>query len=187
MSGLSHAPPRLLLTGPPKVGKTTVVERLVDLLAEASVPCIGFVSREVRGDDGRRVGFKVRDLAGPETWLAHQDFDSDSRVGRFGVDVAGFERVGLLALKKGQRHMGITVIDEIARMELASPSFVAVVQEIFAGRYPVVATVHIHEHPVTDALKHRKDTDLTVVTQANRDELPGLLFRRLMDSGVVGG
>ncbi|MBV9314292.1 MAG: hypothetical protein JO100_11285 [Pseudonocardia sp.] len=45
----------------------------------------GFVTREVLGDDGRWVGFKVRDLAGPEAWLAHQDLDTDIWVGRFGL------------------------------------------------------------------------------------------------------
>lgn len=54
----------------------------MELLVDAGVPVGGFVTREVLGDDGRRVGFKVRDLAGPEAWLAHQDFDTDIRVGR---------------------------------------------------------------------------------------------------------
>lgn len=85
------------------MGKTTVVERVVKLLLNADVPVGGFVTREVLGDDGRRVGFKVRDLAGPEAWLAHQDFDTGIWVGRFGVDIAAFERVGLVALQKATR------------------------------------------------------------------------------------
>lgn len=71
------------LEGPPKVGETTVVERLVKLLVGVGVPVCGFVTREVLGDDGRRIGFKVRDLAGPEAWLAHQDLDTGVRIGRF--------------------------------------------------------------------------------------------------------
>jgi nucleoside-triphosphatase THEP1 len=65
---------RLLLEGPPKVGKTTVVERLVKLLV--GVPVGGFVTREVLGNNGWRVGFKVGNLAGPEAWLAYQGLDT---------------------------------------------------------------------------------------------------------------
>jgi nucleoside-triphosphatase len=108
------------------VGKTTVAERLVELLVDAGVPVGGFVTREALGDDGRRVGFTVRDLAGPQAWLAHQNFDTGIQVGRFGVDIVAFERVGLVALEKAtwlaRDHAGIVVIDEIARMELAFTS-----------------------------------------------------------------
>jgi nucleoside-triphosphatase len=109
---------RLLLEGPPKAGKTTIIERLVKLLVGAGVLVGGFVTREVLGEDGRRVGFKVRDLEGPEAWLAHQDLDTGIRVGRFGVDLAAFEQVGLAALEKATRlaqdQGGVAIIDEIA-------------------------------------------------------------------------
>jgi nucleoside-triphosphatase THEP1 len=75
----------------------------VELLVDAGVTVGGFVTHEVLGDDGRRVGFTVRDLAGPRAWLAHQDFDTGIRVGRFGVDIAAFEHVGLVALEKATR------------------------------------------------------------------------------------
>jgi nucleoside-triphosphatase len=184
-------PVRLLLEGLPKAGKTTVVERLVELLVNAGVPVGGFVTREVLGDEGRRVGFKVRDLAGPEAWLAHQDFDTGIRVGRFGVDIAAFEQVGLAALEKAMRlardQVGIVVIDEIARMELASPSFVQIIEAMFASSLAVVATVHVHEHPVTDALKRRREIELITVAAANRDGLPAQLFHQLTDSTTQGG
>ncbi|MGH3825874.1 MAG: nucleoside-triphosphatase [Pseudonocardiaceae bacterium] len=175
-SSIALHPVRLLLEGLPKVGKTTVVERLVELLVDADVPVGGFITREVLGDDGRRVGFTVRDLAGPEAWLAHQDFDTGIRVGRFGVDIAEFEQVGLVALEREKlllrNRVGVVIIDEIASMELASPGFGQTIEEIFAGPLTVVATVHVHEYPVTDALKRRHDIELITVTETNRDGLP---------------
>jgi nucleoside-triphosphatase len=145
---------RVLLEGQPKVGKTTTVERLVKLLVGAGVPVGGFVTREVLGGDGRRIGFKVRDLAGPEAWLAHQDFDTGIRVGRFGVDKAAFEQIGLVALERAARlardRDGVAIIDEIARMELASAGFVQSIEAIFAHPAAAVATIHAREHPVTD-------------------------------------
>lgn len=182
---------RLLLEGPPKVGKTTVVERLVKLLVGAGVPVGGFVTREVLGDDGRRVGFKVRDLAGPEAWLAHQDLNTGIWVGRFGVDIVAFEQVGLVALEKATRlareQGGVAIIDEIARMELASAGFAQSIVEIFAYSAAVVATVHVNRHPVTDALKCRNEIELITVAEANRDALPVQLFHQLTGSAPHGG
>lgn len=172
------------------MGKTTVVEQLVELLVDAGVPVGGFVTREVLGDDGRRVGFTVRDLAGPRAWLAHQDFDTGLRVGRFGVDTVAFEHVGLVALEEATRiardQAGIVVIDEIARMELTSPRFAHAIEAMFAGSLSVVATVHVHEHPVTDVLKRRPGIELITVTEANRDALPAQLSHQLTGSAPQG-
>jgi nucleoside-triphosphatase THEP1 len=78
------------------------------------------------------VGFTVRDLAGPEAWLAHQDFGTGIRVGRFGVDVTAFDRAGLVALGKVTRnardHVAVVVIDEIGCTELASPGFAQAIE-----------------------------------------------------------
>ncbi|HET9257133.1 MAG TPA: nucleoside-triphosphatase [Pseudonocardiaceae bacterium] len=183
-------PFRLLLEGPPKVGKTTVVEQLVKLLAGAGVPVGGFVTREVVGSDGRRIGFKVHDLAGPEAWIAHQDFDTGIRVGRFGVDKVAFEQVALVALQRAARlardQDGVAIIDEIARMELTSADFTQSIETIFARPAAVVATVHVSEHPVTDALKRRSDIELITVTEVNRDDLPSQLFHQLASPATHG-
>jgi nucleoside-triphosphatase len=116
--------------------------------------------------------------------LAHKDSDSPVRVGRYGVDVAAFERVGLAALglaalgRAAEQH-GVVVIDEIARMELASPAFADAVRQIMDGGSPVVATVQEHHHPFTDALKRRPDVELFHLTADNRDAAPGQLLTRL--------
>ncbi|MGH3904371.1 MAG: NTPase [Pseudonocardiaceae bacterium] len=172
---------RLLLEGPPKVGKTVAIQRLVALLQEYGVVVGGFITHEER-EHGRRVGFVVRDLAGQESILAHQDFQSDVRVGRFGVDVLAFERVALPALHRAQHDGGIVIIDELGRMELASVPFVETVGALLAGSSPVVATVHVYEHPITDALKQRADVQRVAVTKANRDGLPAQLLRQLIRS-----
>ena len=179
-------PLRLLLEGPPKIGKTTAMRRLVELLREHGAAVSGFVTDEIRERD-RRVGFVVRDVAGPEAVLAHQDFQTGVQVGRFGVDVPAFERVALPALRCAREAGGAVIIDELGRMELASSRFVEAVDTLLAGSMPVVATVHVYDHPVTDALKRRADVQRIAVTEANRDELPAQLFRQLTGSAGRDG
>ncbi|MGH8886485.1 MAG: nucleoside-triphosphatase [Egibacteraceae bacterium] len=77
---------RILLEGPPGVGKRTVVRRLVALLQEAGVPVEGFMTQELRGH-GRRVGFVLKEIGGPEAVIAHVDWTSGPVVGRYHVDV----------------------------------------------------------------------------------------------------
>jgi nucleoside-triphosphatase len=102
------------------------------------------------------------------------------QVGRFGVDVAAFERVALPALAWAVESGGIVIVDEIARMELASADFVNLLHKIMEQAVPIVATVHIHDHPVSDALLRRVDVEVVQVTEDNRDELPAWLLARLL-------
>jgi nucleoside-triphosphatase len=173
--------PKLLLQGLPKVGKTTVVERLVERLQGEDMPAAGFLTRELH-EQGRRVGFAVRSLRGPEAVIAHQDWVTGVQVGRFRVDVAAFERVALPALTAAlEGDAVVVIIDEIARMELASAAFVDLLGQVMDRPAPVVATVHVHPHPVTDALLRRPDVQVIEVNSANRDELPERLLARLVN------
>jgi hypothetical protein len=88
-------PPRLLLTGPPRVGKSTAIGRLVRLLQERRLPVGGFVTDE-RREYGKRAGFVIRDLTGPETVLAYQDYAAGVRaeaVAQTGARLAVHPRV----------------------------------------------------------------------------------------------
>jgi nucleoside-triphosphatase len=88
--------PRLLLEGRPGIGKTTVARRLLQLLQEAGVPAGGFTTAELR-TGGRREGFLVEAASGAHALLAHVDLPGPPRVGRYGVDLAAFDRVALPA------------------------------------------------------------------------------------------
>ncbi|HXF74215.1 MAG TPA: NTPase, partial [Actinomycetota bacterium] len=173
-------PPRILLRGRPGVGKTTVVVRLAERLRAAGVPVAGFLTREVRAGAARR-GFLVESLDGRKAVLADVGIPGPVRVGRYGVDVGALERVALPALL-GAPADAVVLVDELGKMELASERFRAAVGDLLERPLPVVATVHVHRHPFTDALLARADVDVVEVTPANRDRLPGELAARLRPS-----
>jgi nucleoside-triphosphatase len=156
-----------------------VVRRLIDRVADEGVSVGGFFTQEVR-KDGRRVGFEVEDLAGNRAVLAAAGLSSDVRVGKYGVDIDAFERIALPALRRGQNEL--VVIDELGKMELASAAFTRAVQELFERDGAIVATVHLFRHPITDALKARRDVDLIRIVARERDELPARLVERLRAS-----
>jgi nucleoside-triphosphatase len=138
----------VLLEGRPGVGKTTVAARLAALLQECNAVVCGFVTHELR-EGGRRVGFELETLEGRRAILAHVDLRGPARVGKYGVDVAAFERLALPTLAKPPKK-GIVVIDELGKMELASESFCQAVPRLFDEPVEVVATVHAFRHPFTD-------------------------------------
>jgi nucleoside-triphosphatase len=169
---------KILLEGRPAAGKTTVVRRLAELLRDAGVVLGGFVTDELR-EGRRRVGFSVETFDGNRTVLAHVDFDGLLRVGKYGVDVAAFERVALPALARAAES-DVLLIDELGKMELASDAFRAAVDDCFGRAAAIVATVQLARHPLTDKLKSRSDVETIRVTTANRGELPAQLAERIL-------
>ena len=164
---------KILLTGRPGVGKTTVVRKLV----ASGIPLAGgFLTDEIR--EGRqRVGFRVRDLySGKEGILAHVRQHGPPSVGKYGVDVECFERIGVAALRQAMDRQGCVVTDEVGKMELCSTAFQEAVAAIVDSDHPLLATIAMCRHPFLDALRARKDVTITEVTRSNRDVLPGQLI-----------
>jgi nucleoside-triphosphatase len=57
------------------------------------------------------------------------------------------------------------VVDELGKMELASAAFRDAMSDLLDRDVVVVATVHVHRHPFTDALKRRSDLRVIRVTE----------------------
>lgn len=172
-------PTRILLEGRPGVGKTTAVRRLAALVHGRDIT--GFTTEEIR-QGGARVGFALETAAGDRAVLAHADFPGPPNVGRYGVDLGALDRLALPALTAAAADPApgqLVLIDELGRMELASASFREAVRSVFEAGIDVVATVHAHSDPFTDALKRRAGIELIVVTRANRHALPEELAARL--------
>jgi nucleoside-triphosphatase len=146
----------------------------VTLLRRAGVPAGGFTTAELR-TAGRREGFLVEATSGARARLAHVDLPGPPRVGRYGVDLAAFERVALPALH-APRTGGVVVVDELGKMELASAAFRDAVTQLLERDVAVVATVHQAHDRFTEALRRRPDIRVVRVTEATRDALPEQLI-----------
>lgn len=165
----------LILTGAPGVGKTTIVKQVI---AELGDRAGGFYTEEIQGPGGRK-GFRVITLDGRQATLAHVDVRSRSKVGRYGVDVAAFERVGVAALRQAIESSEIVVLDEIGKMELFSSQFKSAVFKAMDCGKPVIATAVRAADPRVDALKQMPGVQTIEVTKQNRDGMAARVLKWL--------
>ncbi|KUK41574.1 MAG: Nucleoside-triphosphatase [Clostridia bacterium 62_21] len=176
IGGFDMATMNFLLTGRPGVGKTTVIIRLAALLGGKAV---GFYTAELRAGE-RRVGFEVATLGGKRAVLAHVDFASGVRVGKYGVRPESLAAaLGEVSAALADRVDKYILIDEIGKMELLSDAFRHLVWQALESPFPVVATILAGPNPFADAVRRRRDVRLIKVTPANRDNLPYELQREL--------
>lgn len=157
-----------LLTGRPGVGKTTCLRQVLELL---EVPAGGFFTEEIR-ERGKRMGFALLTLNGRRATLAHTDRSRGPRVGKYRVNLDALERVGVPAISDAIRAGRLVVIDEIGKMELASPAFRQAVEEALQGPTTVLGTILAVSHPWADRIKAHATVQLIEVTLTNRESLP---------------
>jgi nucleoside-triphosphatase len=171
---LSGKSQRVLLTGRPGCGKTTLIKRVLDELPQ----CFGgFYTEEIR-DHGSRVGFKVVALEGGEAVFAHGDFTTRERVGKYGLDLSALEAVGVNAIREAVEAERLIVIDEIGPMEIRSVVFRETVNDALGSELPVLATIFSRPLPFTDGIKSRPDVVLIEISPNNRDRLVSQLSEK---------
>lgn len=114
-------PLRVWITGPPGVGKTTLVERVVNAWRDAGWPVQGFFTREIR-EEGRRVGFELVLLPeGLRFLLAHVRPIGRERLGRYYLTFGGLQAA--LPRLQSASNSTLVVVDEVGPMELRYAPF----------------------------------------------------------------
>jgi len=158
---------KILLTGLPGCGKTTAITRIIGNLDSKKVA--GFYTQEIRQDDTRK-GFRWTRLDGPTGILAHIDIKGPYKIGKYGVDVSGFEKYVVPILDVEQSDIELFVLDEIGKMECFSDMFVAAVCRLFASNRSVLTTVAQKGAGLISEVKNYPGTRLFNLTRQNRDK-----------------
>ena len=174
----SVSPTRILVTGAPGVGKTTLVRRVLEQLP--GIRAAGFYTQEVRGWSGR-TGFRVVALDGRAGWLATAGAAEGPRVGRYAVHVAEFEAVALPALEP-RAGMDLLVLDEIGKMECLSRAFVAAARRALAADIALLGTVALRGGGFIAEAKQSPGIELVTLSAANRDSMPAQIAERFRAS-----
>jgi len=165
---------KIFLTGKPGCGKSTVLEKVVEILKKKGVKVGGFITPEIR-EEGKRVGFYVKDIfSGDVGLLASKDIRVGPRVGKYGVNVEEFERIALKALNFALKECEVIAIDEIGKMEMFSKKFKEEIVKLMLIDKPLVAVLHRN---LVNSFKEYGE--VIEVTQRNRKNLPREIVKKV--------
>jgi nucleoside-triphosphatase len=166
-----------LLTGFPGCGKTTLVRRILEQLR--GLRLAGFYTQELCDDAGRRIGFRAIGLNGRSTTMASVRSKSKIRVGKYGVELPGFELLLDNEFNRDAGEVDLFIVDEIGKMECVSGRFVNLVGRLLDGDVPVLAAIAMKGGGIITAVKQRSGVELVQVHEGSRDHLAGELAERI--------
>lgn len=172
--------PCLLLTGAPGVGKSTIIQRVIDKLRERPG---GFFTREVRRD-GRRVGFEIVTLDGETAMLATTGaepvFARQARLANYRVNLEAIDTVAVPGLVRAHARGALVIADEIGPMEIFSDAFCLTVQALLDdANCALLGTIVARPYRFADQVKRRPRVQMVPVTIENRARLADTLISRI--------
>ena len=153
------------ITGKPGVGKTTLVQEIIKM---TNLRWGGFYTKEIRENE-KRIGFQIINLFGEAGILAHVNFNSRFKIGRYKVNIQDLESVGTASIERALAGRMPILIDEIGKMELFSNNFKSVVNRVLNSQQFVLGTITTANISFVNEIKRRADVvvaELTVDSSA---------------------
>ena len=165
----------ILVTGLPGIGKTTLIKEIISKIPLLSP--VGFYTEEIRYE-GERKGFQAVSLSGEKLILAHVLIESGYHVGKYKVDVKGFDtfldKIGFF-----ENPEKLVIIDEIGKMECFSGKFVRIITELLDSPSTLIATIAHTDGGIKGRIKKRDDVTLYKMNLDNRDVLADEIVSKL--------
>jgi nucleoside-triphosphatase len=155
----------ILLTGIPGSGKTTLIRKLSEVFKEFNPT--GFYTADIT-EEGVQAGLLIASLYGDSRILAHVGLKSKYGVGKFRVDVKGFDTM-LDNIFSKDKKTGLYFVDEIGKIECLSRKFCKLVIELLNAEKPVIASISDKGTGIISEIKKRNDVKLHEITLENHD------------------
>jgi nucleoside-triphosphatase len=161
---------KILITGPPRCGKSTLITKLIEYYTiKRNYSIHGFLTPEVK-KNGRRIGFDIQNISSKEQMILARKgtFNSPNKVGKYEIYLEGLEQV-ISELETTPLHeIDLLIIDEIGKMELFSKKFQDFITRIFMSNFSIIATIGLPlKHPVKDHLLNLPDVKLLNLERLN--------------------
>jgi nucleoside-triphosphatase len=161
---------KILITGPPRCGKTTLISKLIKYYTnEKNYVIYGFLTPEVR-EGKNRIGFDIVDIfSGEISQLARVgNYRTRHQVGKYNVFLEKLNEFIEKKLELNGKSLDLVIIDEIGKMELFSKKFQNYIKKIFTLDLSVIATIGLRlSHPLKNYLVNLPSVEVLNVNRQN--------------------
>ena len=179
--------PKIGITGLPRSGKSAVMQKVVDMLADeisnelrskgadpTTAKILGGMRPSPIIEGTSRVGYScVNFQTGEESVMAHRDIDSRNRILGLGIEPSALDEIAVPAIQQAMDEYEVIVIDEIGKFSVESEAFVDIVREALEVDKPTILTLHKKSrHPLLQDIRRRDDARILEFTPVNRALLP---------------
>jgi nucleoside-triphosphatase len=170
------------ITGLPGSGKTETLLRIINLLEEEGIKVGGMITEPIV-EKQRRSGFQIVDWLSKESMVfAHEGMKSRVRSGRYGVNLAALEDLGIRALQEARQNADVVVIDEVGKMEVESEAFTKAVVDTLDQDKSIIMTLHKKSrNPLLQDIRRRDELRLLEVTPVNKNLLAFKIVKLLTE------
>ena len=166
--------PKILITGPPRCGKSTLISKLIEHYLQKNFKIYGFLTPEIRKNN-KREGFDVEDINSKKRFpLARVgNYNTKFKLGRYSVFVEDFENYIDEFLDIEEIFPNLLIcIDEIGKMELFSEKFQELIKKLFQSSITIIATIGLKiKHPIKDFILMIPNSMLLNLNRKNQEEI----------------
>jgi nucleoside-triphosphatase len=170
------------ITGLPGSGKTETLLRIINLLEEEGIKVGGMITEPIV-EKQRRSGFQIVDWLTKESMVfAHEGMKSRVRSGKYGVNIAALEDLGIRSLTDARQNADVVVIDEVGKMEVESEAFTKAVVDTLDQDKSIIMTLHKKSrNPLLQDIRRRDELRLLEVTPVNKNLLAFKIVKLLTE------
>ena len=166
------------LQGERNIGKSTVIRKTLDILAEKRPVSLGGFFTWKSGEADPLV--YMRPAGKPDESGVFLIAGFDAGTGRMAGDLRAFETEGVRILR-GCDGARLIIMDELGKFESDAPLFRQAVLDILAGDVPVFGVLRLGDAPWLGPIRSDPSVSLIDVNMDNRGDLPLRLAARLME------
>ena len=166
---------KILLTGPPKCGKSTLISKLIEYYSIKGYIICGFTTPEIK-EKNNRIGFDIFDIfSGKKGKLARiGSYKTRFKLGKYSIFIEEFEEMIKNSLENHisnsvtTKRVDLICLDEIGKMELFSEMFQELIKKLFQSNISIIATIGQNiQHPIKDYILNLPGVVLFNLTRQN--------------------
>lgn len=174
---------KIMLTGKPGVGKSTILNKVLQDLTQNKKKVLGCVVNEIRSEE-KRTGFVIQYIPSmKETMLASSvEVFSDCYLSKYSINVEGIEKelIPYMADMATSDDVDVLFFDEIGRIQKTVPQFLDSVESLLKSPVSLLATIVQADDEWARPYKSHSDVFCIEVTEENRDYIVSLIVDMLM-------